>query len=97
MRRWRTPDPRRTYASEARSHFTSSSVQEVSQPDPGLLQLEFEHRVRLALIRGRDREWILAAQVSVRHRLSEPGFLQNPVLDAALDLLGPILFRDVAL
>jgi ribosomal protein S28E/S33 len=50
-----------------------------------------DHRVRLALARGRDRGRMLAAQVPVSDRLSEPVSLQDPILDAALDPLGPIL------
>jgi hypothetical protein len=61
-----------------------SSVQEISQPDPGLLQLEFDHRARLPLMRERDRGWVLAAQVPVSDRLRQPVPLQDRILDAAL-------------
>ena len=81
----------------AGSSLLQCPVQQPSQPDPGLLQLEFDHQVRVPLIGGRDRGWILAAQVPVSDRLRQPVPLQDPILDAALDPLGPVLCRDMAL
>jgi len=46
-----------------------SGVQEISQPHSSLFQLKLDHRVRLALVRGRDQGWVPAAQVPVCDRL----------------------------
>ena len=64
---------------------------------PHLLQLEFDHRVRLLLVSGSDRRRIVGTQVPEGHGLSEPVPFQNPIFDAALLRCRPVLIGDVPL
>src|SRR5208283_2028194 len=63
-------------------------VQQVRQPDSSFFQLKFDDCVRLWLIRGGDRGWILVAEVSISNRLSESVPLHHPAFDAPLLPLG---------
>jgi len=57
---------------ELKSLQLKSGVQEVRQPNAGLLQLKLDHRVCLPLVGGRDRCGILIGQGPVQTALSKP-------------------------
>ena len=73
------------------------AIQEIGEPNTGFFQLSINHRVGLVLVRWRNHGWIAIAEVSVSHALRQSVPFQDPIFDAPLDPLCPVLRSDAAL